>query len=216
MGNILDDDEKLEDPNSLKFLDILIEKSIKRMEEESFKPKIRDGLKAILLKQKVAKTAEGEKFFWELIDGISRDELSRRYSQNLTLESQIQNTILGLKHQVKNGTLPIKIITDTFNQDKSEESRLSYRRIGQLLSKMGFRKAKTHAGTCAILWDDQILSERTFSNDEDDEKMPAASPASPACPASPPDSPKDQSSQQSFGSEQSEFGWPQNKNGDPV
>jgi hypothetical protein len=35
---------------------------------------------------------------------------------------------------------------------------------------MGFRKAKTHAGTYAILWDDNLLSQCTFSHDEKNEK----------------------------------------------
>jgi hypothetical protein len=45
---------------------------------------------------------------------------------------------------------------------------------------MGFRKAKTRTGTYAILWDDNLLSEKEFSNDEKNEKQSAESPACPA------------------------------------
>jgi hypothetical protein len=65
---------------------------------------------------------------------------------------------------VKNGILPVKTITDTFNQGKSKESRLTYHRIGRLLSTMGFRKARTQNGSSAIIWDDNLLSQNTFSN----------------------------------------------------
>ncbi|MCK4384920.1 MAG: hypothetical protein KAW52_01525, partial [candidate division Zixibacteria bacterium] len=160
-------------------------KLIKRLEEDSYKPKVQDALKAIQLQQKVAKTSEAEKIFWQEIEAIRNEELPKLYPETISLESQIQNIIIGLKHLVKNGILPVKIITDTFNQGKSKESQLTYRRIGGLLSSMGFRKAKTHAGTYAILWDDNLLSQNTFSNDEKNEKQPSASPASPVSPASP-------------------------------
>ncbi|KPL03853.1 MAG: hypothetical protein AMJ73_05170, partial [candidate division Zixibacteria bacterium SM1_73] len=101
------------------------------------------ALKAIQLQQKVAKKSQAEKIFWDEIEAIRQDELPKLYpEETVSLESQIQNTIIGLKHQVKNGILPVKIIN---------------RRIGGLLSSMGFRKAKTHAGTYAILWDDNLL-----------------------------------------------------------
>ena len=184
MNHIFDTEDQGQDSTQLKFLETLIDKLIKRLEEDSYKPKVQDALKAIQLQQKVVKTSEAEKFFWQEIEAIRNEELTKLYPETISLESQIQSTILGLKHLVKNGILPVKAITDAFNQVKSKESQLSYRRIGQLLSTMGFRKAKTHAGTYAILWDDQLLSQNTFSSDEKNEKQPSASPACPACPAS--------------------------------
>ncbi len=182
MNHIFDTEDEGQSSTQLKFLKTLIDKLIKRLEEDSYKPKVQDALKAIQLQQKVAKTSEAEKFFWQEIEAIRNEELTKLYPETISLESQIQSTILGLKHLVKNGILPVKAITDTFNQVKSKESQLSYRRIGHLLTTMGFRKAKTHAGTYAILWDDQLLSQNTFSSDEKNEKQPSASPA---CPASP-------------------------------
>lgn len=168
------DDEKVvdpefyqkEEPKDLKLLEILIDKSIKRLEENSCEPRIQDALKAIQLKQKVLKTSEversethrAEKIFWDEIEAIRQEELPKLYPEEaVSLESQIQSTVLGLKYQVKNGILPVKTITDTFNQGRSKESRLSYHRIGRLLSTMGFRKAKTQRGCSAIIWDDKLL-----------------------------------------------------------
>jgi hypothetical protein len=192
MNHLIDTDDKEvedpelhqgEDPALLKFLETLIDKAIKRLEDKSFKPKVQDALKAIQLKQKIAKTSEAEKIFWQEIEAIRRDELIKLYPEPIRLEAQILSTIIGLKQLVKNGILPVKTITDTFNQGKSKESQLTYHRIGRLLSSMGFRKAKTQTGTYAILWDDQLLSQNTFSNDENNVKQPPVSPASPASPA---------------------------------
>ena len=159
-----------EDSKHLKLLEILIEKTIKRLEDKSFKPKVQDALKAIQLKQKVVKTSEversethrAEKIFWQEIEAIRKEVLPKLYPQTPNLESQILSTIIELKQQVKNGILPVKIITDTFNQGKSKESQLSYPRIGRILSTMGFRKTKTSNGSSAIIWNDQLLQDEPF------------------------------------------------------
>ena len=165
MNHLIDtdpDSSRREDPKHLKFLEILIDKIIKRLEENSCEPKIRDALKAIQLKQDVVKTSEAEKIFWQEIESIRREVLPKLYLEPINLESQIQRTIIGLKHQIKNGILPVKTITDTFNQGRSEESRLTYHRIGRLLSTMGFRKGKTQNGSSAIIWDDKLLQDESF------------------------------------------------------
>jgi hypothetical protein len=115
----------------------------------------------------VVKTSEAEKIFWQEIEAIRRNVLPKLYPEPMDpdgLEAQLLTTITGFKHQVKNGILPLKPIADAFNQGRSKESRLSYHRIARLLSTMGFRKVKTHGGSSAIIWDDKILSQNTFSN----------------------------------------------------
>jgi hypothetical protein len=155
-----------EDSRYLKFIELLIDKSIKRLQSKSYKPKIQDALRAIRLKDKVFQTSEAEKFFWQEIDAIRNEELPKLYPETepLDLESQITNTIAGLRYLVTNGILPVKIITDTFNQGKSKESRLTYSRIGRLLSAVGYKKAKTPNGCSAIIWVDQLLPQNTDSN----------------------------------------------------
>ena len=151
-----------DEPKDLRLLEILIDKTIKRLEENSCEPKIQDALKAILLKQKVAKTSEAEQTFWQLIEDI-KSEVPEPIDPN-RLEAQILKTILGLKDQVKNGILPVKTITDTFNQEKLKENQspdsefqLTYPRIGRILSTMGFTKAKTGSGASAIIWDEDFI-----------------------------------------------------------
>ncbi len=59
------------------FLEKLIKKVLKRMNSKDCRPKVSDALKAIQLKQKLRKTSEAEKIFWELIENIRKEELQR-------------------------------------------------------------------------------------------------------------------------------------------
>ena len=164
MNHPIDSDpaiSRTDDSKHLKLLETLIDKIIERLHDNSCQPKIRDALKAIKLKQEVAKTSEAEKMFWELIGSIRTSELSKLYPEPTSLEVQIQETILGLKDRVKNGILPLKTITDAFNQARSEQGRLTCHRMAPLLSTMGFTRAKTPNGCSAIIWDDKLLPQDT-------------------------------------------------------
>jgi hypothetical protein len=174
----------------LEFIELLIDKSIKRLQRRSYRPKIQDALRAIRLKHKVFKDSEAEKIFWDEIENIRNEELPKLYPESvpepLDLESQIINTIKGLKYQVVNGTLTVKTITDYFNYGKSNERRLSYSRLGRLLSGMGFRKTRTSNGCSAIFWDDQLLSNESPGVPESCQKDPAEdTPALPTDSSSP-------------------------------
>ncbi|MGB8657054.1 MAG: hypothetical protein WCE90_04625 [Candidatus Zixiibacteriota bacterium] len=166
----------------LEFIELLIDKSIKRLQRRSYRPKIQDALRAIRLKQKVFKSSEAEKSFWDEIEAIRQEELPKMYPESkpepLDLESQIINTIKRLEYQVTNGTLPVKTITDYFNYGKSNQSRLTYSRFGRILSAMGFRKTRTSNGCSAILWDDQLISGKSPGVQEDCPKDPAKGGAS--------------------------------------
>ena len=177
----------------LKFIELLIDKSTKRLENESYKPRIQDALIAIRLKDKVFKTSEGEKTFWQSIDEMKREMWEEEQPPTDSLESEIKSTILELKDQVENGALPVKSITDAFNQSRSPESQLTYHRVGRILSDMGFRKVRTNTGSYAILWDDNLLmspasnpSQNELPDFEVDEKNEFTSPVSPDSPVSPP------------------------------
>ena len=59
------------------FLEKLIKKVLKRINSKDCQPKVSDALRAIQLKQKMRKTLEAEKIFWELIERIRKEELQR-------------------------------------------------------------------------------------------------------------------------------------------
>ncbi len=156
-----------EEPDDLQLVETLIDRIIKRLEENTFQPKVQDVLRAIQLKQKLSeaksggpdKTSEAEKKFWQEIDEIRKSEserLENLESQTENLQAQVLKNMLRLKYEVKNGLLPVKTITDALNQEKSREHRFTYQRIGRLLTTMGFQKARA-GNNSAILWnEDQI------------------------------------------------------------
>ncbi len=62
----------------LRLLDMLIDKLIEKLGQNGFEPKVQDVLRAIQLKQKLAKTGQAEEIFWGLIDGIREDEMRKK------------------------------------------------------------------------------------------------------------------------------------------
>ena len=171
MNGLIDpepESSRREEPDDLKLVETLIDKIIKRLEENSFQPKVQDVLRAIQLKQKLVKTSEAEKTFWQEIDEIRTSELERMQnleSKTEDVQAQILRSIMRLKYEVKNGMLPVKTITDAFNQEKSKECQLTYQRIGRLLSTMGFQKARA-GNNSAILWNEEQIDRmfETFSS----------------------------------------------------
>jgi len=79
-------------------------------------------------------------------------ESERKIDKVDSLEAQILAVIMGLENEVELGTLPVKTIADSLNQDKLDKSRVSYQRVGRRLNAMGFKKARV-GNNVAILWD---------------------------------------------------------------
>jgi len=97
---------------------------------------------------------EEEPSFLRMIREFKNERLIEKSD---SLEAQILSSIIGLADRVENGILPVKEITDAFNNGKSERSQVTYQLIGRRLSAMGFKKAKTGAGASAILWEDEKI-----------------------------------------------------------
>jgi len=143
--------------SDLELLEMFINKMKQKLQDHSYEPKMQDALKAIQLKHKLAPASEAEKFFWEAIDDIRKEVLYPEPSTKESLKAQILEIIIGLKEEVKKGALPVKTITDAFNQGRSKESQLTYKRIGRVLSELGFTKVRTGSGAFAIVWDEELL-----------------------------------------------------------
>jgi hypothetical protein len=75
-----------------------------------------------------------------------------------TLEAHLLRAIVRLGGQVERGILPVKVITDTLNDEKPKNQQFSYQRIGRVLSAVGFEKGKTGNGASAIIWDEEKIS----------------------------------------------------------
>jgi len=96
---------------------------------------------------------EREPSFLRLIRELEAEKLIEKAD---SLEAQILMVLARLKDQVERGILPVKKITDIFNEGKSEKSQVTYQRIGRRLSAMGFKKARA-GNNAAILWDQENI-----------------------------------------------------------
>jgi hypothetical protein len=143
--------------SDLELLEMFINKMKQKLQDDSYEPKMQDALKAIQLKHKLAPDSEAEKTFWGLIDDLRKEVLYPEPSTKENLKAQILEIIIGLKGEVKKGALPVKTITDAFNQRRSKDSQLTYKRIGRLLSELGFTKVRTGSGAFAIVWDEEVI-----------------------------------------------------------
>ncbi len=173
-----------DDSDLAKFLEKLLDKLVKKMDEDSYKPRVNDLLKIIQLTREVAKKAES-KSFWDMIEEVRQEELPKMYPDENSLESLIKGAIYSLRFEVKNGIVSVKAITDAYNLGRSEETRLTTSRIGRLLSRMGFTKARTSNGCSAIFWNDNLLSPKVHLLDEKNENLPSEAPEAPDAPEPP-------------------------------
>ncbi|MFH1374781.1 MAG: hypothetical protein ABII79_13410 [bacterium] len=97
---------------------------------------------------------EREPAFLRLVGELGHQRLNEKAN---SLEAQILLTIISLEDEVEKGILPVKVITDTFNDGKSERSQITYQRVGKRLSAMGLRKGRTGDGASAIFWDEDKI-----------------------------------------------------------
>ncbi|TSA08384.1 MAG: hypothetical protein D4R73_08550 [Deltaproteobacteria bacterium] len=121
---------------------------------ESAKPasgRLGDILRPLLQIIRLVKP-EGEPVFMKLARELQRGRL---IDKSDSLEAQILLVLNSLRGQVEKGILPVKSITDTFNEGKSENARFTYQRMGRKLKSLGFEKGTTGDGASAILWDEE-------------------------------------------------------------
>ena len=98
-----------------------------------------------------------------LIKLIRKIESDRIIDNNNSLDGQILKVVTGLKEEIKRGILPVKTITDKFNDDKSDKFKKSYQKIGRRLDALGFEKSRTSNGGSAIIWDDKNIEKLCVS-----------------------------------------------------
>jgi DNA primase catalytic core len=99
---------------------------------------------------------EREQQFLRLAEQLKSQRLVEKAT---SLEAQILRVVLDLRDRVENGILTVKAITDTFNEDKHEKSKITYQRVGRRLSAMGFQKVTASGGTSAIVWDEEKMEQ---------------------------------------------------------
>ena len=98
---------------------------------------------------------DNEENFLQFVNDL---QSARAIEKSGSLEAEIIQAIINLECNVDKGILPVKLITDTINEERPERYRTSYQRIGRILSALGFSKCKTGDGAAAILWDAGLIS----------------------------------------------------------
>jgi DNA primase catalytic core len=96
-----------------------------------------------------------EKSFLDVLKEIEKDRLAEKSG---SLEAQILMTVAELEHKVEKGVLPIKDITDAFNEGKAEKSQITYQRVGRRLAAMGFKRARA-GNNQGMLWDRRLIDQ---------------------------------------------------------
>ncbi|MEE9443221.1 MAG: CHC2 zinc finger domain-containing protein [candidate division Zixibacteria bacterium] len=88
-----------------------------------------------------------------LINLIEKLEGERRLEKSETIEAQILEAALALRHKVEHGLLQQKEILSAINEDRSERHKFTPQLVGKRLSALGIKKAKMSDGTSAMIWD---------------------------------------------------------------
>jgi hypothetical protein len=129
---------------------------------DSAKPasgRLGDILKPLLQVIRLVKP-DREPVFMDLVRGLAKDRLIDKLE---SVEARILLVLDSLRGQVSRGILPVKIITDAFNEGKPEGAWFTYQRMGRKLNSLGFAKGTTGEGSSAILWDEEKFM-RIFSS----------------------------------------------------
>jgi hypothetical protein len=113
-----------------------------------------DILKPLIQIIKLVKP-DREALFLSLVRDLEKERL---IDKSDSLDAQILLVLDSLRNQVERGILPVKAITESFNEGKAENAQFSFQRMGRKLASLGFKKGKTGDGASAILWDDEKLA----------------------------------------------------------
>ena len=97
---------------------------------------------------------ELEKDFIDIVLELNR---KRQISKSGTIEGEIVQTILKVKDNIYRNLLPVKMITDEINKERSDREKVTYQKIGRRLDIMGFQKGFLDNGASAIEWNEDLV-----------------------------------------------------------
>lgn len=89
---------------------------------------------------------------------IVRFEQERKVDRSGGIESQILSVVVRLQSKAERGQLPVKLVTDTFNESRPERFKYTYQFMGRKLASLGFGKASTSTGCSTILLDVGLIT----------------------------------------------------------
>lgn len=102
---------------------------------------------------------EAEESFLSLCQELKQGSVEDKAE---TVEGQIVKIILNSENRVEDGILPIKAVTDQYNEGKQQRFQTTPQRIGRILKSLGFHPGKHRPkmpdGAAAISWNEKFIN----------------------------------------------------------
>jgi len=95
-----------------------------------------------------------EEAFLAFVADLQRERLQEKAE---TLESELLRSLDGLREQVQEGVLPVRLVTQALNEGRPDKDRVSDQRVGRRLRSLGFQKGQRKEAGATILWDEEKL-----------------------------------------------------------
>ena len=85
------------------------------------------------------------------------DSDKRLQGKSETLEAALLRILDGLRGEVKDGLLPVRLVTHKLNEGRLEKDKVSDQKVGWRLRSLGFQKGRREETGATIQWDDDRL-----------------------------------------------------------
>jgi hypothetical protein len=96
-----------------------------------------------------------ENAFLAFVSQLQRERLEDRAE---TLEGALLRILDGLRYQVADGLLPVRLVTEALNEGRADKDRISDQKVGVRLRSLGFRKGERRREGTTIQWDEDVLA----------------------------------------------------------
>ena len=97
---------------------------------------------------------EAEGTFYRLVEELQK---KRGMEKSESIEGQVLRAILNNRNIVDKGVLPISVITEEVNRERTTKFQFTSQRIGKIVTALGFDRARMSDGKAAIIWDDNKI-----------------------------------------------------------
>ncbi|MHB1455595.1 MAG: hypothetical protein ACYC0V_01635 [Armatimonadota bacterium] len=77
----------------------------------------------------------------------------------MTPEAKFLCVVDSLRDKVRNGHLPVKLITDVLNSSKLEIEHVTYQKAGRMLKMLGFHNTVISGNNSGLVWNEELLQQ---------------------------------------------------------